>query len=96
MADSPPLDIDWEYPGGNGADYKQTPNSAKEYEIAAFPKLLTAIRSAIGKDKVLSIAVPGKKGDMIAFTKETGPAIWDAVDQVNVSSHMNLFSWFSL
>jgi chitinase len=81
------VDIDWEYPGGNGADYKDTPNSEKTNEIAAFPKMLTAIRTAIGKDKVLSIAVPGKTGDMLAFTAETGKTIWPAVDFVNVMSY---------
>jgi chitinase len=55
------IDIDWEYPGGNGADYKQVRNSEKAYQIDAFPKLLAATRAAIG-DKLLSIAVPGKKG----------------------------------
>jgi chitinase len=77
------IDIDWEYPGGNGADYKQVPNEQKKYEIEAFPKLLAAVRAAIG-DKLLSIAVPGKKGDMIAFTAETGPKIWPSVDYINV------------
>ncbi|KAF2272374.1 glycoside hydrolase [Westerdykella ornata] len=81
------VDIDWEYPGGNGADYKQVPNSEKVYEIEAFPKLLAAVRSAIGKDKILSIAVPGKKGDMIAFTEQAGPLIWPSVDYVNVMSY---------
>lgn len=55
-------DIDWEYPGGNGADYKQISNSAKLYQIDAFPRLLAATRAAIGPEKLLSIAVPGKKG----------------------------------
>ncbi|KAF2714359.1 carbohydrate-binding module family 18 protein [Pleomassaria siparia CBS 279.74] len=81
------IDIDWEYPGGNGADYKQNPNSAKVHEIAGFPKLLTAVRAAIGLDKLLSIAVPGKKGDMIAFTPETSPKIWAAVDFINIMSY---------
>jgi GH18 family chitinase len=54
--------IDWEYPGGNGADYKQVPNSARSYQIEAFPKLLAATRTAIGPNKLLSIAAPGKKG----------------------------------
>ncbi|KAI4953282.1 hypothetical protein J4E86_006823 [Alternaria arbusti] len=54
-------DIDWEYPGGNGADYKQVTNGDQAYQIAAFPKLLAAVRAAIGK-KLLSIAVPGKEG----------------------------------
>ncbi|KAF2650470.1 carbohydrate-binding module family 18 protein [Lophiostoma macrostomum CBS 122681] len=81
------IDIDWEYPGGNGADYKQTPNSAKQYEIDAFPKMLQAIRQAIGDDKLLSIAVPGKQQDMIAYTNTTGPLIWPYVDWVNIMSY---------
>jgi chitinase len=56
-------DIDWEYPGGNGADYKQVPNDQKAYQIDAYPKVLAALRTAIG-DKLLSIAVPGKKGEL--------------------------------
>jgi len=83
-------DIDWEYPGGNGADYKQVPNSEKVHEIEGFPKLLAVVREAIGKDKLLSIAVPGKKGDMIAFTEETGPRIWPSVDYINVRSTIPL------
>ncbi|KAH7361149.1 glycoside hydrolase superfamily [Pyrenochaeta sp. MPI-SDFR-AT-0127] len=39
------VDIDWEYPGGNGADYKQVPNSEKVYQVEAFPKVLVALRS---------------------------------------------------
>ncbi|KAL1604967.1 hypothetical protein SLS60_004508 [Paraconiothyrium brasiliense] len=86
-ADGVETDIDWEYPGGNGADYKETPNSAKTYEIAAFPKVLAAIRKAIGKNKLLSIAVPGKKIDMIAYTEETGPLIWPSVDYINLMAY---------
>ncbi|KAF2854013.1 carbohydrate-binding module family 18 protein [Plenodomus tracheiphilus IPT5] len=80
------VDIDWEYPGGNGADYKQVPNSEKVYQIEAYPKTLAAIRTAIGS-KLLSIAVPGKKGDMIGFTSDTGPKIWPSVDYINVMSY---------
>ena len=46
--------------------------------------LLSEIKAAIG-DKELSIAVPGKVGDMIAFTAEQVPKINEAVDTVNVS-----------
>ncbi|PVI01508.1 carbohydrate-binding module family 18 protein, partial [Periconia macrospinosa] len=87
------VDIDWEYPGGNGADYVQVPNSHKVNEIAAFPAMLRAVREVIGKEKVLSIAVPGKKEDMIAFTDETVRAsggeggIWGTVDVVNVMAY---------
>jgi hypothetical protein len=57
----PCSDIDWEYPGGNGGDYKQVSNTEKSYQIDAFPIVLAAIRAAIG-NKLLSIAVPGKAG----------------------------------
>lgn len=63
------------------------PNSAKVHEIPAFPKLLAAVRKAIGSDKLLSIAVPGKKIDMIAFTPENGPLIWPSVDYINIMSY---------
>lgn len=81
------IDIDWEYPGGNGDDYKKTPNSKKTGEISAFPQFLSAIRKALPKDKLLSIATPGKAVDMIAYTKEHGSAIAKAVDMVNVMSY---------
>ena len=80
------IDIDWEYPGGNGQDYKQVPNSAKVDEIQTYPKFLAAVREAIG-NKTLSIAVPGRRGDMIAFTKEQGPEIFKSVDMVNVMTY---------
>ncbi|KAL5120800.1 hypothetical protein ACEQ8H_001281 [Pleosporales sp. CAS-2024a] len=80
------VDIDWEYPGGHGADYKQVPDSQKAYQIDAFPLVLAAIRHAIGT-KLLSIAVPGKSVDMIAYTKENGPKIWPSVDFINVMSY---------
>jgi chitinase len=36
---------------------------------------------------LLSIAVPGLQRDMIAFTNNTGPKIWNSVDFVNVMSY---------
>lgn len=42
----------------------QTSNDEKKYQIEAYPKVLEAIRTAIGQDKILSIAVPGKKGTL--------------------------------
>ncbi|KAE8383928.1 glycoside hydrolase superfamily, partial [Aspergillus alliaceus] len=80
-------DIDWEYPAGNGEDYKDIPNEKKKGEIESYPLFLAAIRKALGKDKILSVAVPGKRGDMIAFTKEQGPKIWESVDMVNVMTY---------
>jgi len=80
------VDIDCEYPGGNGADYRQIPNDQKTSEITTFPLLLAAIRAAIGS-KLLSIAVPGKAVDMIAYTPEQAPAIWKSVDFVNLMAY---------
>ncbi|KAJ5220133.1 hypothetical protein N7468_009337 [Penicillium chermesinum] len=80
------VDIDWEYPGGNGQDYKQVPNSEKTSEIETYPKFLAAMREAIG-NKTLSIATPARKQDFIAFNNETGPEIWKSVDMVNVMSY---------
>lgn len=86
MANLLEIDIDWEYPGGNGADYKLPgfTNDLKVGEIAAYPAILAKIKALIG-DKLLTIAVPGLERDMIAFTAENAPKIWAAVDEVNVS-----------
>lgn len=78
--------MDWEYPGGNGEDYKKNPNEGKVDEIANYPLLLQEIKDAIG-DKELSIAVPGLERDMIAYTAEQVPKINDIVDVVNVMSY---------
>ncbi|KAH6975402.1 glycoside hydrolase superfamily [Ilyonectria sp. MPI-CAGE-AT-0026] len=80
------VDIDWEYPGGNGADYKTTPNSAKTSEIQTYPKLLAAIKAEIGK-KELSIAVPGLERDMIAYTAKQVRKMNLVVDFVNVMTY---------
>ncbi|KNG80328.1 class V chitinase [Aspergillus nomiae NRRL 13137] len=81
------LDIDWEYPGGNGGDYMKVPNSGKTDEIETYPLFLRAIREAIGPDKLLSIAVSEKRTDMMAFAKEQGTKIWPSVDLVKVMSY---------
>ncbi|KOS19894.1 Chitinase A1 [Escovopsis weberi] len=80
------VDIDWEYPGGNGQDYRQTPNDQKVSEIETYPLLLAEVKKAIG-DKELSIAVPGREEDMIAFTPEQVPKIDSIVDYVNVMTY---------
>lgn len=81
------VDIDLEYPAGNGADYRQKPNSDKVSQIDSYPLLLAAIREAIGHDKLLSIAVPALRRDQIAFTPEKTPSIWEQVDFVNVMTY---------
>ncbi|KAH7139542.1 glycoside hydrolase superfamily [Dendryphion nanum] len=79
------IDIDWEYPGGSG-DLGPGPDAA--LEIKRFPELLAAVRKAIGKDKILSIAVPGKtKVDFSAYTSATSQAINASVDFVNLMTY---------
>jgi chitinase len=62
------------------------PNSEKVDEIETYPLFLEAVRKEIG-DKILSIAVPGRKQDFIAFTKEQSPKIFESVDMINVMSY---------
>ncbi|RFU26879.1 hypothetical protein B7463_g9448, partial [Scytalidium lignicola] len=81
------VDIDWEYPGGNGEDYKTVPNSAKAWEIAAYPLLLSEIRSAFPPGKIISAAVPGLRRDMLAFGTENMHAIVRVVDFLNIMTY---------
>ncbi|KAH6877140.1 glycoside hydrolase superfamily [Thelonectria olida] len=81
------VDVDWEYPGGNRDDYKQTPNSERESEIEAFVSLIEALRGALSPGKLLSIAVPGKEVDLMAFTPSTVPRIMKQVDFLNVMTY---------
>ncbi|KAK7748154.1 hypothetical protein SLS53_001409 [Cytospora paraplurivora] len=81
------VDINWEYPGGNGENYKQVRNSTKEWEIEVFPQLLSELRAALGPNSILSAAVPGLQRDMIAFRKETIPEINRSLDFVNVMTY---------
>lgn len=81
------MDIDWEYPGGNGEDYKKIPNSEKKWEIEAYPLLLGEIRAALGPSKLITAAVPGLEEDMIAFTSSTVPRIMRHLDYLNVMTY---------
>ncbi|KAI1324674.1 glycoside hydrolase family 18 protein [Xylariaceae sp. FL0255] len=81
------VDIDWEYPGGNGEDYKQVPNEQKAWEVTAYPLLLAEIRKALGPDKLISAAVPGIPRDMLAFTADTIPQIMESLDFLNVMTY---------
>lgn len=81
------VDIDWEYPGGNGDDYKHVPNSEKAWEIGAYPLLISEIRSALGPKRLMTAAVPGLERDMMAFTNDTVPAIMKNLDFLNVMTY---------
>ncbi|KAI1393386.1 carbohydrate-binding module family 18 protein [Hypoxylon trugodes] len=80
------VDVDWEYPGGDGEDYKQIPNSNKTTEITTFPLFLREIKTAI-TPKQLSIASPARQPDMIAYTGYQAPEIFAAVDMVNLMTY---------
>jgi len=81
------VDVDWEYPGGNGEDYKQVPNEQKTWQTDAFPLLLAEIRMAVGSERLISAAVPGRLADMMAFTRKTVPRIMNHVDFLNVMTY---------
>ncbi|KFY86191.1 hypothetical protein V498_07576 [Pseudogymnoascus sp. VKM F-4517 (FW-2822)] len=81
------VDIDWEYPGGNGEDWKQVPNTEKAWEIDAYPQLLADIRSALGPDKLISAAVPGLERDMLAFSKDNLSKINQTLDFFNIMTY---------
>ncbi|OHF04523.1 glycosyl hydrolase family 18 [Colletotrichum orchidophilum] len=82
------VDIDYEYPAGNGADYRQKPNSQKTSEINTFPLLLSAIKTQLKHHKKeLSLTAPGLERDMIAFTKHQTPKISAAVDHFTVMTY---------
>ncbi|MCJ1308588.1 helicase [Agyrium rufum] len=83
------VDIDWEYPGGNGEDYKQESQIDLAREIDAYPKLLAEIRAVFGSNMLMSAAVPGLRRDMMAFKKITVSLIMQSLDFLNVST-MNL------
>ncbi|KAL9107496.1 MAG: hypothetical protein Q9227_007598 [Pyrenula ochraceoflavens] len=81
------VDIDWEYPGGNGESYKRVPNSSLAWQITAYPMLLSTIRAHLGPDKLISAAVPGLPRDMLAFTPSTLPSISMSVDFLNIMTY---------
>ncbi|EGR51275.1 glycoside hydrolase family 18 [Trichoderma reesei QM6a] len=81
------VDIDWEYPGGNGEDYKVVPNSEKAWEIEAYPLFLEAVRKALPENIELSIAVPARVEDMMAFTAENVAKINGIVNYVNIMTY---------
>ena len=79
--------LDLLFASGNGEDYKQVTNAEKAWEIEAYPKLLSEIRSALGPEKLISAAVPGLRRDMLAFTKNTIPNISASLDFFNIMTY---------
>lgn len=80
------IDIDWEYPGGGGIDYKTENPDQKNRELQLFPELLKGLKAMLG-DKELSVAVAGKLEDIDIYNSEYKKDVWDAVDFVNVMTY---------
>ncbi|KAI0905915.1 glycoside hydrolase superfamily [Ustulina deusta] len=78
------VDIDWEYPGGNGA---QSPPDARA-DIDNFPLLLEAIKGGLKNEAGISLAVAGTTVGMNAFksVEQTKP-IWDKIDFITVMAY---------
>ncbi|CAG8962284.1 hypothetical protein HYFRA_00005339 [Hymenoscyphus fraxineus] len=83
------VDIDWEYPGGNGEHYLQPnqTNPTKAWQITAYPLLLAAIRQRLPPPKLITAAVPGLPRDMLAFTQSTIPLILPSLDFLNIMTY---------
>ncbi|KAL2869690.1 glycoside hydrolase family 18 protein [Aspergillus lucknowensis] len=79
------VDLDWEYRGGNGENYKKPgcTNADKVWGIDAYPELFAELRAALGPERTLCAAIPCIPRDMIAF---------DAEHLAKVVPHMDFFS----
>ncbi|KAI1346576.1 glycoside hydrolase superfamily [Xylaria sp. FL0043] len=78
------VDIDWEYPGGNGA--LATPDPAAEIEN--FPPFLEAIKGALKPGRGISLPVAATPVGMAAFkSPEQTKPIWDSIDFITVMAY---------
>lgn len=77
------IDIDFEYPVGGGEDHKTVPENPKEKQD--FVTLLSNLRASLGPQKIISIAVAGKKADIIRSYNIK--AIVPLVDYIGVMSY---------
>ncbi|KAI0526237.1 glycoside hydrolase superfamily [Xylaria bambusicola] len=78
------VDIDWEYPGGNGASQ---PSNATA-DIENFPLLLDAIKKALKPGKSVSISVAATPIGMGAFkSAEKTKSTWETVDFVTIMAY---------
>ncbi|KAI0816528.1 glycoside hydrolase superfamily [Xylaria sp. FL0064] len=78
------VDIDWEYPGGNGALATPDPTA----EIENFPPFLEAVKTALKPGKGISLAVAATPVGMAAFkSPEQAKPIWDTIDFVTVMTY---------
>ena len=70
-------DVDWEYPGGNGDDYRQNPNSGKVDEITGFPLLLQEIKT--GRQATIRLFDPAFKEVFSLHIQSSSPSmgVWD-------------------
>ncbi|KAI1426091.1 glycoside hydrolase superfamily [Xylaria sp. FL1777] len=78
------VDIDWEYPGGNGA---QAPLNAQA-DIDNFPLLLSAVKGKLKPEAGISLALAGTPVGMEAFkSAQQAKPIWDNIDFITVMAY---------
>ena len=88
------IDLDWEFPVGNGAFYKACEIDTEDhklperpYEADAYVDLVQHIRH-LDADTILSVAVPARKEDReLAFTKETVEKMDPCLDEWNLMTY---------
>ncbi|KAI8050146.1 glycoside hydrolase superfamily [Gilbertella persicaria] len=80
------FDIDWEYPGRQGAGCNQVD---PQNDVQNYLTLLQELRKAIGSDKEITIAgyVQGFKTDAGQSSNELVTAIGDVLDRVNLMTY---------
>ena len=82
------IDLDWEFPVGNGPNYKEPGQENNPNERFWFVDLVYKLRVGLGKDKLLTSALPGKEVDLsLAFDDETVPALEKAIDFYNLMTY---------
>ncbi|KAL7418731.1 hypothetical protein Q5752_006414 [Cryptotrichosporon argae] len=86
------VDIDWEYPVGNGANYELPASDpdARPYDAADATQLndfLAKLRTSLGDDKIISLAVPSRPEDMLAYNATTMPGYMASLDFINLMSY---------
>ncbi|TGJ81436.1 hypothetical protein E0Z10_g7319 [Xylaria hypoxylon] len=78
------VDIDWEYPGGNGAEKSFDAKA----EIDNLPLLLGAIKEKLKNGAFISLALAGVPDGMKAFnTAEQSKSTWDNIDFTTVMAY---------
>lgn len=84
------IDIDWEYPGGNGASYRDPVFTSTHADPALLKQvavsLAQTLKSRLG-GKGLTWAMPGRPDDVRTYDADTISGLAKAVDYFNVMTY---------